>query len=951
MTRFFLMKKTLFASLAFGAGLISCLLLLPANAVTLPAASISMVSGIPVVDNASIVVEVYTFTEFLPCRQVREIGIIVEDVRTNRELTNYRNTYTTPLVGRNLSTTREFSIAVSNLDSGDYRIRPFATDTCGNMSAPDQANEILFKVPEIYVLKIIEPTVELDLSTENSLKINLNYDQRASTAKIQAKKFEIVNFFSSSLSPNIFNCSNIRPIQKGVVTVAANLSYTPNCSFKIEPFQGTYEYVFIPKGLPLGTHDLQVSMQDSIGKETTKLETKIWVPKIATTSIAFTSPSTAATAGNKDFIVNLVADPKSTVSTRELTIQISGAGLNSNLKDSDGNSYLLPNFTGDMVPGIGVSTWKVKEGKSFKFLLDTSTWPNGYYTITATNKDSAGTVSTAQLPITVQNEKTITSIEFPSASSNVISGITDFAVNSVTDPKSSTLIKGLSLQIIGVDLNSSFKPIGENPYLVANFDGKMQMDKGTITWSSLKGKSFRFSLDTSSWPNGKYVFTATAKDSTGGISISEKSISVQNSGPVINSSSIQLPSGDVSDTLRLGFSATNQSKSSSKMQIVKVLKDGISTTDGLIAEFPNQGLRNGGWVVDGITKFSWRLSFAETNDIIYDKQSGFWSVPIADDPETESRIKTNVSFSLVDNYGRVSTANSIAPVLITCVACETKIIKELKNIRKFMKFKKASSVTKYNIDSSLSEILGIKQVIRNQITTGESTLSDVNNEFKKFSTGKPWKKIWKGRPYNYKITEKFWEKNCSNAGLKTRGQELISAIKSSLDTSRNSLYSLKNTGAKVDEYLSAVELKSDKAKEVMKALDNIGKSGQVTDLELRAAEQLKEEIEGLLKETEKNLEGAKDQKSPSQRYFSDINQVKSIIESIKQFFESAISCLGQNDKLFTSSTPINGNATATTNGRSTTIICVKRTTGREPQRITGINPRCPTGTVEQRFGN
>ena len=945
------MKKTLFAHLAFGTGLISCLLLLPANAGTLPAASISMVSGIPVVDNGSIVVTVATFTDLLPCKQVREIGIIVEDVSTNRELTNYRNTYITPLVGRNLRIIREFSIAISNLDSGDYRIRPFVTDTCGNVSKADQANEILFKVPEIFVIKITKPTIELDLSTENSLKISVSYDQNVDMAKIQAKKFEIINFFSSSLSPSIFNCSNIRPIQKGVVTAAANLSYTPNCSFKIEPFQGTYEYVFIPKGLTTGTHDLQVSMQDPSGKETTKVVTKIWVPKIATTSIEFTSPATAATAGKKDFIVNLVADPKSTVSIRELTIQLGGVGLSSDLKDSEGNSYLLPNFTGDMVPGIGVSTWKVKDGKSFKFSLDTSTWPNGYYTITATNKDSAGTVSNAQIPITVQNEKTITSIEFPSASSNVISGISDFAVNSVTDPKSSILIKGLSLQIIGVDLNSSFKPIGENPYLVANFDGKMQMDKGTITWSSLKGKSFKFSLDTSSWPNGKYVFTAAVKDSTGAISISEKSISVQNSGPIIDNSSIQLPSGDVSESLRVGFSAANQNNSSSKIQIVKVIKNGTPTTDGLIAEFPNQGLRNGGWMVNGLTKFSWRLSFAVIDNIIYDKQDGFWSVPIADNPETESQIKTSISFSVEDNFGKTSTANSTPPVLITCVACETKIIKELKNIRKFMKIKKASSVTKESIDSSLSEILGIKQAIRNQITTGESTLSDVSKEFKKFSTGRTWFKKWKGRTIKVIITKKYWEQNCSNAGLKSTGQELFNAANSSLDKSRNSLYSLKNTGVKVDEYLSAVELKTEKAKEVMKALDNIGKSGQVTDLELRAAEQLKEEIEGLLKESEKNLEDAKTQKSSSQTYFSDINQIKSIIESKDKFFKSAESCLGKNEQLFKSFAPVNGNATATTNGRSTTIICVNRTTGREPQRITGINPRCPTGTVEQRFGN
>ena len=943
------MKKTLFAHLAFGTGLISCLLLLPANAGTLPAASISMVSGIPVVDNGSIVVTVATFTDFLPCKQVREIGIIVEDVSTNRELTNYRNTYITPLVGRNLRIIREFSIAISNLDSGDYRIRPFVTDTCGNVSKADQANEILFKVPEIFVIKITKPTIELDLSTENSLKISVSYDQNVDMAKIQAKKFEIINFFSSSLSPSIFNCSNIRPIQKGVVTAAANLSYTPNCSFKIEPFQGTYEYVFIPKGLTTGTHDLQVSMQDPSGKETTKVVTKIWVPKIATTSIEFTSPATAATAGKKDFIVNLVADPKSTVSIRELTIQLGGVGLSSDLKDSEGNSYLLPNFTGDMVPGIGVSTWKVKDGKSFKFSLDTSTWPNGYYTITATNKDSAGTVSNAQIPITVQNEKTITSIEFPSASSNVISGISDFAVNSVTDPKSSILIKGLSLQIIGVDLNSSFKPIGENPYLVANFDGKMQMDKGTITWSSLKGKSFKFSLDTSSWPNGKYVFTAAVKDSTGAISISEKSISVQNSGPIIDNSSIQLPSGDVSESLRVGFSAANQNNSSSKIQIVKVIKNGTPTTDGLIAEFPNQGLRNGGWMVNGLTKFSWRLSFAVIDNIIYDKQDGFWSVPIADNPETESQIKTSISFSVEDNFGKTSTANSTPPVLITCVACETKIIKELKNIRNFSKFKKTSDLALEQIRTSLSDSLKIKQTIRTRINSGESTKSGVNKEFAEFSTGRTLPFTWQKRPYKLIITEKFWEQNCTNAELRIKGNESIDSATSSKNVSFNNFEALNNQLSEIDKIISDMQSYLDEAKTKASGLDSISKSDKVTDSQVSDARKIQESVSDISAKSKGKVEDAKRVESNSQTYFSKIDQVNDLKKFKDDFFKSAESCLGQNERLFTNSGPIKGDSSSKKNGKPLTIICVNKKTLTEPEKVSGKAPKCPSGKIEKKF--
>jgi hypothetical protein len=944
------MKKTFFAYMLFGAGLISCFLLLPTSANTFSAASISMVSGVPVANNAPIVVQVYVITDFLPCKQVREIGVVVEDVRTNRELSNYRNTYTMPLSGRGVDAKRDFSIAVSNLDSGDYRIRPIVTDTCGNSTMGDQGNEILFKVPEIFTIKIIQPKIELDLSTENSLMINVSYDQSVAIAKIQSKKFEVVNFFSSSLSPNVFNCSNIKPKQKGVITVAANLSYTPNCSFRIDPFQGTYEYVFTPKGLPIGTHDLQISMQDPSGKETTKLVTKMWVPKIATTSIEFTSPSIADPIGKKDFAVNLVADPKSTVSVRELTIQISGVGLSSDLKDSDGNSYLLPYFTGEMLPGIGISTWKVTEGKSFKFSLNTSIMPNGYYTITATNKDSAGTVSTAQIPIIVQNEKTITSIEFPSASSNVISGINDFAVNSVTDPKSSILIKELSLQIIGVDFNPVAKTIGEkNPYLVANFNGKMQMDKGAITWSSLKGKSFKFSLDTSSWPNGQYRFAAAVKDSTGAISMSEKSISVQNSGPIIDNSSIQLPSGDVSESLRIGFSAANQSNSSSKIQIVKVIKNGKPTTDGLIAEFPNQGMRNGGWMVNGLTKFSWRLSFADIDNIIYDKQDGFWSVPIADDPEKESQIKTSISFSLEDNFGKTSTANLTSPVLITCKICETKIIKELKNIRAINKYKKLSNSDLEQIKSSLSESKDIRQKILELIRTGESTLSDVNKEFKGFSTGVWYPKPWKGRIIKTKITQKYWERSCSNPALKLEGERLINSATSSRNQSFGSLESLKRQLGEIDGIILANQEYLDESTAKVNGLNDLSKSEKVSNSQVLDGEKLKDEISDLSEKSKNKLKDARSVKSTSDMNYSKIDQVKAIKELKDKFFSSAIACDSKEPPLKDTAGSIDGDSSSTTPGETITILCVNKKTGKEPEKVSGKAPKCPKGKVEKKF--
>jgi hypothetical protein len=399
----------------------------------------------------------------------------------------------------------------------------------------------------------------------------------------------------------------------------------------------------------------------------------------------------------------------------------------------------------------------------------------------------------------------------------------------------------------------------------------------------------------------------------------------------------------------LGFSATNQSRSSSKIQIVKVLKDGISTTDGLIAEFPNQGLRNGGWVVDGITKFSWRLSFAETNDIIYDKQNGFRSVPIAEDPETESRIKTNVSFSLVDNYGRVTITNSIAPTLITCVACETKIIKELKNIRSVNKSKKLSDSAIEQIRNSLSDSLKLKQEIRNRINSGESTKSDVNKEFSEFSTGRSFPITWKKQTIKQNITQLFWEQNCTNAELKIKGKESIDSATSSKNESFNNFQSLNNQLSEIDKIISDIQAYLDEAKAKASGLDSISKSDKVTDSQVSGAKKIQESVSDISAKSKGRVEDAKRVESNSQTYFSKIDQVRPIIEVKDQFFKSAESCLGKNERLFTNSGPIKGDLSAKKNGKLVTIICVNKKTGKEPEKVSGKAPKCSNGKIERKF--
>jgi hypothetical protein len=375
----------------------------------------------------------------------------------------------------------------------------------------------------------------------------------------------------------------------------------------------------------------------------------------------------------------------------------------------------------------------------------------------------------------------------------------------------------------------------------------------------------------------------------------------------------------------------------------------MSTTDGLIAEFPNQGLRNGGWVVDGITKFSWRLSFAETNDIIYDKQNGFWSVPIAEDPETESRIKTNVSFSLVDNYGRVSTANSIAPVSITCVACETKIIKELKNIRNFSKSKKSSDSAIEQIRNSLSESLKIKQTIRNRINSGESTKSDVNKEFSEFSTGRSFPITWKKQTIKQNITQLFWEQNCTNAELKLKGKESIDSATSSKNESFNNFQSLNNQLSEIDKIISDIQAYLDEAKAKASGLDSISKSDKVTDSQVSDARKRQESISEISAKSKGKVEDAKRVESNSQTYFSKIDQVSPIIKVKDQFFKSAESCLGKNERLFTNSGPIKGDLSAKKNGKLITIICVNKKTGKEPEKVSGKAPKCSNGKIERKF--
>jgi hypothetical protein len=602
-----------------------------------------------------------------------------------------------------------------------------------------------------------------------------------------------------------------------------NLSTNPNCSYKIQESLNGYDWKIDTKGLPEGTHDLQILIYNSAGKQY-KASTSIWIPKATKTSIAFVSQFSDLVSGLTEFDVSALIDPKSSATVKEVSIQLVGSGLNPNFKDSQGNSFLSPRFIGTLNATPGLNTWTVSSGKSFRFTLDTSSWANGNFSIIAATLDSTGTYSRV-----------------------------------------------------------------------------------------------------------------------------EKSFLVQNSGPIINNSSIQLPNGDVSESLRLGFSATNQSNSSSKIQIVKVLKDGISTTDGLIAEFPNQGVRNGGWVVDGITKFSWRLSFAETNDIIYDMQNGFWSVPIAEDPETESRIKTNVSFSIVDNYGRVSTANSIAPALITCVACETKIIKELKNIRSVNKSKKLSDSSIELIKASLSESLKIKQTIRNRINSGESTKSDVNKEFAEFSTGRTLPFTWQKRPYKLVISEQFWEQNCTNAELRIKGKESIDSATSSKNLSFDNFESLNNQLSEIDKIISDIQAHLDEAKAKASGLDSISKSDKVTDSQVSDARKIQENVSDISAKSKGRVEDAKRVESNSQTYFSKIDQVRPIIEVKDQFFKSAESCLGKNERLFTNSGPIKGDLSAKKNGKLVTIICVNKKTGKEPEKVSGKAPKCSNGKIERKF--
>ena len=185
--------------------------------------------------------------------------------------------------------------------------------------------------------------------------------------------------------------------------------------------------------------------------------------------------------------------------------------------------------------------------------------------------------------------------------------------------------------------------------------------------------------------------------------------------------------------------------------------------------------------------------------------------------------------------------------------------------------------------------------------------------------------------------------------MRIKGNESIDSATSSKNVSFNNFESLNNQLSEIDKIISDMQSYLDEAKTKASGLDSISKSDKVTDSQVSDARKIQESVSDLSAKSKGKVEDAKRVESNSQTYFSKIDQVNDLKKFKDDFFKSAESCLGQNERLFTNSGPIKGDSSSKKNGKPLTIICVNKKTLTEPEKVSGKAPKCPSGKIEKKF--
>ena len=902
------------------------------------------------------------FPDVTPCKRITGIGYTVEDATTGNPLTGY------PIINYGFNKTswaeEVFKVDPRNWITGKYRVRGVTIDSCGNRSTAAQGNFITVIIPEIVQLKILSPSNGQDISATNTLRIQISYDQLATPIMIQAKKPDRLSFYSSTLNSTLLNCTNLVPKVSSEISYS-NRSPSPNCTFKIMPFQGTYEFTMMSASWPEGLHPMQVTMTDTSGIEYTT-SSSFLVPSATTTSIDECQQAICAQkfSGKAKLSISPKIDPRSQITIKEVGIQVDGKDLRGD--DVQGNPKVKADFAGgtrgDSPTG---AFWTLNEKISrFPILLDTTSWQNGSYRVSVYAVDSRGVKSTASSTISVENSGPIfdaTSFRMPKGDVQENLRV-EFAANSPTN--SSAKIKNVQILVNGNAVTEGLTPdfkyteVKNKSWEVsgaARFGWLMNFAKPRNILEKQQSGYFPLNVDKES-ASGKFLdtFQFIVTDDYGRQTTSPIYQSEVTCNPckklVVRDSSVSAQGGDVSKAQLISFDVDVPSQAISSVSRVRVVRDGKPVTEGLEPQFENSGIRGDGWAVDKGSKFSWKLKFGTNDQIIFDNQKGVWNVQVADDPEVDPRISSKLAFEVIDNFGRVTTSLVIPEFLITCLECEKRIKEGLKNIRLAKRYQRDAQLALDNIDTYLSTAQGYQNALNGLSTQADSDKKSSEAEIKKLVSG--FKHTFPATKSRKKITviitENRWDQTCSNQNSRPDGEKKLGAAKGAYELSEQAWTAFRGGISTVNGSIGTIKDRRSTANTALTRLKNIANSEVVSNEQAKEAKSLLDDILKYEKEASGEVNQARNGKDSAENRFNEIDKMKEIKKLVDVFFKSSVACLSGEERLSSTQGSVDGDKSATKSKGSTAILCVSPD-GKQRQIVKGAAPKCPAGLVKKNY--
>ena len=907
-------------------------------------------------------ISLVVFPSEMRCKRVSAVGYSVESASTNQTLSGF------PTITASVDKTSWF-IAKYIVDpeawpTGNYRIRGFAIDSCGNRTTNEETDFVRVEIPEIVQVTTLSPIDGQDVSQSNTLKIQVSYDQTATSGRIQRKKADTISFYSSNLNSSLLNCSTLIPKISSSIAYSSKSS-APNCTYKITPFQGVYEFALISANWPAGLHPIQITMTDTNGIEYTT-SSSFLVPSATTTSIDECQQAICAQkfSGKAKLSISPKIDPRSQITIKEVGIQVDGKDLRGD--DVQGNPKVKADFIGGTRgDGPTGAFWTLNEKISrFPILLDTTSWQNGSYRVSVYTVDSRGVKSTASSTISVENSGPIfdaTSFRMPKGDVQENLRV-EFAANSPTN--SSAKIKNVQILVNGNAVTEGLTPdfkyteVKNKSWEVsgaARFGWLMNFAKPRNILEKQQSGYFPLNVDKES-ASGKYVdaFQFIVTDDYGRQTTSPIYQSEVTCNPckklVVRDSSVSAQGGDVSKAQLISFDVDVPSQAISTVSRVRVVRDGKPVTEGLEPQFENSGIRGDGWAVDKGSKFSWKLKFGTNDQIIFDNQKGVWNVQVADDPEVDPRISSKLAFEVIDNFGRVTTSLVIPEFLITCLECEKRIKEGLKNIRLAKRYQRDAQLALDNIDTYLSTAQGYQNALNGLSTQADSDKKSSEAEIKKLVSG--FKHTFPATKSRKKITviitENRWDQTCSNQNSRPDGEKKLGAAKGAYELSEQAWTAFRGGISTVNGSIGTIKDRRSTANTALTRLKNIANSEVVSNEQAKEAKSLLDDILKYEKEASGEVNQARNGKDSAENRFNEIDKMKEIKKLVDVFFKSSVACLSGEERLSSTQGSVDGDKSATKSKGSTAILCVSPD-GKQRQIVKGAAPKCPAGLVKKNY--